>query len=166
MPESNLFIGLRNRFFQRLAMTCPGATTLRVKLHRWRGVEIGEEVWIGYEALLETGYPSLIHIGNRVTVSIRATLIAHFRETRGLWIEDDVFVGPGAYVMPGVRIGKGSVVTAGSIVTSNVSPMTVVQGNPAKPMARCGMPLNLQTKMADFLKHLEPIRRTSHGSSS
>jgi acetyltransferase-like isoleucine patch superfamily enzyme len=158
MAETNMLIAFRNRLFQRLAMTGPGATTLRVKLHRWRGVEIGEEAWIGYEALLETSYPHLIHIGNRVTLSIRATLIAHFRETRGLWIEDDAFVGPGAIILPGVRVGQGSVVTAGSVVTSSVPPMTVVQGNPARPIARCGAPLTIHAKMAEFLQHLAPIR--------
>jgi acetyltransferase-like isoleucine patch superfamily enzyme len=158
MGETNMLTAFRNRFLQRLAMTGPGATSLRIKLHRWRGVEIGEEVWIGYESMLETSYPHLIHIGHRVTLSIRVTLIAHFRETRGLWIEDDVFVGPGAYVLPGVRLGKGSVVTAGSVVTSSVSPMHVVQGNPARPIAQCGAPLNLHTNMADFLKQLAPIR--------
>lgn len=47
-------------------------------------------------------------------------------------IEDDVFVGTRSIVTKGVRIGRGSVVGAGSIVTSDVPPMTLVAGVPAR----------------------------------
>lgn len=152
------FRGLRNRLLQGLANALPGATTVRVMLHRWRGVEIGDDVWIGHEVLLDTSDPHLIHIGNRVTLSIRATVIAHSREIRGVWIEDDVFIGPCTCILAGVRIGKGAVIAAGSVVSSNVSPMTVVQGNPARPVARNGIPLGAKTSMEDFKNQLMPIR--------
>ena len=48
-------------------------------------------------------------------------------------IEDLVTIGAGSVLLPGVRIGKGSFVAAGSIVTKDVSPMTLVRGNPGKP---------------------------------
>jgi acetyltransferase-like isoleucine patch superfamily enzyme len=158
MAETNPFIAFRNRFFQRLAMTAPGAMSLRVWLHRWRGVQIGQGVWISYEALIETSYPELVHIGDRVSIGIRATIIAHFRETRGVWIEDDVFVGPCACILPGVRLGRGSVISAGSVVTASVPENTVVQGNPAHPVAKAGIPLGLTTPVRDFVKHLGPLR--------
>jgi len=158
MAENNPFKALRNRLLQALALRAPGATTVRVKLHRWRGVEIGNNVWIGHEALLETAYPELIHIGNNVTISIRASIIAHFREQRGVWIEDDVFVGPCTCILPNVRLGQGCVVAAGGVVTSSVAPFTVVQGNPARPVAKNGVPLRLDTTMKDFQSHLVPIR--------
>lgn len=47
-------------------------------------------------------------------------------------IEDDVFLGTRSIVTKGVRIGRGSVVGAGSIVTSDVPPMTLVAGVPAR----------------------------------
>jgi len=52
-------------------------------------------------------------------------------------IEEDPFVGPGPTTLPGVRIGRTPVVTSGSVVTSPFHPKTVVQGNPAKPIATC-----------------------------
>jgi len=147
----------KDRILQLIALHAPGATSVRVKLHRWRGVNIGKNVWIGYEALLETSRPQLITIGNNVTISIRATLIAHFRESQGIKIEDDVFIGPSVTILPAVTIGRGAVVTAGSIVSSSVPPMTVVQGNPARPIATCGVALLEKTSMAQFLRSLRPI---------
>ena len=47
-------------------------------------------------------------------------------------IEDDVFIGTRSIVMKGVTIGRGSVVGAGSVVTSDVPPMTLVAGVPAR----------------------------------
>ena len=46
-------------------------------------------------------------------------------------IEDDVFVGVDALILKGVTVGEGAVVGAGSVVTQDVSPRTVVAGNPA-----------------------------------
>ena len=49
-----------------------------------------------------------------------------------VWIGERAWLGCGAMVMKGVRIGDGSIVAAGSVVTTDVSPYTVVAGNPAK----------------------------------
>ena len=92
-------------------------TSWRVWLNRWRGVNIGRQVWIGYDAILETSRPDLITIRDRATVQIRATIIAHNRELKGVVVEEIVTVGPGAIVLPNVTIGHGAIVTAGSVVT-------------------------------------------------
>jgi len=47
-------------------------------------------------------------------------------------IEDNVFIGTGAYILKGVRIGENSVVGAGAVVTKNVPRNSIVAGNPAK----------------------------------
>jgi len=52
--------------------------------------------------------------------------------TKPITIEDDVWIGIGAIILKGVRIGKGARITAGSIVTSDVSPGSIVTGNPAR----------------------------------
>ena len=70
---------------------------------------------------------------------IRSIIIAHFRGwERPVVIEEGAFLGPGVIVLPNVVIGRGSVVAAGSVVTTSVPPMTLVQGNPAKPVAQVG----------------------------
>ena len=93
------FLGLKNRLLQMLARHMPGATTWRVRLNRWRGVNIGQDVWIGYDAIIETSRPDLVTIRDRATVQIRATIIAHFREQTGVVIEEDATIGPGAVIM-------------------------------------------------------------------
>src|SRR5687768_11947223 len=101
------------RILQELARVAPGARTLRVKLHRARGVNIGKDVWIGYDSILETAHPELITIEDGASIGIRVTIVAHFRETTGVKIERDAFIGPGVIILPNVVVGHGAVVTAG-----------------------------------------------------
>jgi len=61
--------------------------------------------------------------------------------------------------MPNVKIGEGALVAAGSVVTSSVAPMTLVQGNPAKPVAKLESVFDSQTSMKQLLKSLKPIVR-------
>src|SRR5438876_7780029 len=154
----------KNRVLQLIAFHAPGAKSLRVRLHRWRGVKIGRGVWIGYQVLLDTSRPHLISVGDNVIISVRAMLIAHFRGPQGITIKDDVFIGPGAIILPNVTIGRGAVVTAGSVVSSSVRPMTVVQGNPARPIATCGVTLGEKTTMGQFLRSLRPLKRRPSAS--
>jgi len=155
--KENLLQGFKNRLCQHLARILPGAESFRIFLHRSRGVHIGEKVWIGYDVILDTSRPYLITIKDRASLSMRVTVIAHFRETIGVTIEEDAFIGPGAIILPNVVIGHGAVVTAGSVVTKSVPPMTLVQGNPAVPIARCGVLLNSSTSVKEFSRRLKPL---------
>jgi len=149
--------GFLNRLFQLLARVAPGGETIRVWLHRARGVHIGKGVWIGYDSILETSNPQLVAIGDAVTISVRVTIIAHFGETHGVKIERGAFIGPGAIILPNVVIGEGAVVTAGSVVSKSVAPMTMVQGNPAVPIAHCSVPLTRGRTVKEFSRKLTPI---------
>lgn len=155
--SENSFLGIKNRLLQHFARILPGAETVRVMLHRYRGVNIGRNVWIGYDVILETSRPHLITIEDGVSLSMRATVIAHFRESQGVKIEEDAFIGPGAIILPNVVIGRGAVVTAGSVVTKSVPPMTVVQGNPAVAIAKCGVPLTVDITLKGFARRLKPL---------
>jgi serine acetyltransferase len=159
--KEKMLRGLLNRILQMLTMLTPGGSTMRVWLHRARGVQIGRNVWISYNVILETAFPQLITIEDEAFLGIGVIVIAHFKRTgRGVRIEKKAFVGPGAIILPDVKIGEGAVVTAGSVVTASVPPMTVVQGNPAVPIAKCGVPLHPEEgSMKDFLRQLRPISR-------
>jgi serine acetyltransferase len=158
--------GIRRRMLQLLALYAPGAKSVRVTLHRWRGVTIGPGTFIGTAAILETERPELIYIGRDVTIGIRATVIAHFRghslAERGrarysVRIEDEAFVGPGVIILNGVTVGRGAVITAGSVVSASVPPMTMVQGNPARPVAKLEQPLLLGTDYGKFLRGVKRV---------
>jgi acetyltransferase-like isoleucine patch superfamily enzyme len=167
--------GARNRVLQLAALYSPGGDTIRPMLHRRRGVKIGRGTWIGFDTLIEPSYPHRVEIGERVAVGIRVLILAHFahhgrnRESASgelddrvsVRIEDDAFLGPGVIIMPNVTIGRGAVVASGSVVTRSVAPLTLVQGNPAEPIARCGVHLGLDTPVKEFYRRLTPIERPS-----
>jgi acetyltransferase-like isoleucine patch superfamily enzyme len=157
--------GFANRMLQLLARILPGGESLRVTLHRQRGVHIGKGVFISQDVILETAHPHLITIEDRAWIGMRTTVIAHFRELRqGVKIESDAFLGPGVILLPNVVVGQGAVVTAGSVVNRSVPPMTVVQGNPAVPVARCGVPLRRDVTMKEFARQLKPLKTTAPAS--
>ncbi|MEY8762798.1 MULTISPECIES: chloramphenicol acetyltransferase [Clostridium] len=54
------------------------------------------------------------------------------RESKKVYIGNDVWIGHGAIVMPDVTVGDGAVVGSGAVVTKNVEPYTIVAGVPAK----------------------------------
>jgi len=160
--RENALRGLKNRLLQLLARIAPGSN-LRVHLHRARGVKIGNNVWIGYDVILETSRPHLITIEDGASISMRATVIAHFKESTGVKIERDVFVGPGVIILPNVVVGQGAVIKAGSVVSQSIPPRTVVQGNPAVLVARCEIPLDMDVTLKEFSKGIRPL--ISRGSS-
>jgi serine acetyltransferase len=160
MKES-LVRGLINRICQGMARSVPGARSLRPALHRVRGVKIGKGVWIGYDVVLDTSQPNLITLEDNCVLSLRVTVLAHFRENRGVKIEKDAFVGAGALILPNVTVGEGAVVAAGSVVTRSVPSFTLVQGNPAVPVARCGIPIGPGTSAGEFSRNLRPLTKQS-----
>ena len=157
--------GAKRRLYALAALYGPGAETTRVKLHRARGVKIGEGCFIGTAVILETQFPHLVEIGNRVDIGVRTTVIAHQQgevadeSTASVRIGDDVFIGPGSILLPHVTVGDGAVVTAGSVVTTSVPPLTMVRGNPATPVAKCKQPLGRSTPLREFYRGLKPIGR-------
>jgi acetyltransferase-like isoleucine patch superfamily enzyme len=137
-----------------------------VRLNRWRGVNIGKDVWIGYDTIIETSCPHLVTIRDRAAIGMRVTIIAHNREQRGVIIEEDVSLGAGVIVLPNVTIGRGAVVTAGSVVTKSVPPKTMMQGNPARPIATVEIPFGLNVSVKEFAKGLKPIRGAARESDT
>ena len=167
--------GFRNRLLQWIALYAPGYKTTRVWLHRRRGVSIGNNVSIGLSALIETAYPELVSIGNNVTIGMRVIMIGHLRDSthgfRGtrtptIRLEDDVYIGPGVIILPNVTVGRGAVVSAGSVVSTSVPPRTFVRGNPALPIASCGVSLAGGVDYEQFVRHLRPLGLKQCGDRS
>jgi acetyltransferase-like isoleucine patch superfamily enzyme len=88
------------------------------------GLTIGARVLIAAHAVVTTrGHPESLPRYGRV-------------EDAPIAIEDDVWIGAGAIVLPGVTLGRGSIVGAGAVVTSDVPPLTVVAGVPARELRK------------------------------
>lgn len=128
------------------------ARYLRPRLHKWRGVDMGKNVFIGLEVMFDSVYPEKIHIGDGVLLANRVQILAHGRKLKDykpgvkiadlgynvldVVIEDDAIVMINSSILAGVRVGKGAVVAAGSIVIKDVEPYTMVAGIPAKTIKR------------------------------
>lgn len=141
----------RNWFLGHMVRVAPRGVILT--LHRWRGVKMGQDVFIDPTSIIETAFPENITIGNDVRITAGCVIMSHIkaphylRETglvpvvlKPVILEDHCFIGVNSVVMPGVTVGKASVVTSGSVVVNNVPPYTMVQGNPAKVIKQFPMP--------------------------
>ena len=104
---------------------------------------IGDQSAIGEDALIYNLGP--VTIGERVTISQRAHLCAGTHDHTDpkmplqkppITVEDQAWVCADAFVGPGVTVGEGAVVGARAVVVKDVSPWTVVGGNPAIPIKK------------------------------
>lgn len=55
-------------------------------------------------------------------------------ESKPVVIDDHAWIGVRAVIMPGVTVGRGAIVGAGAVVTRDVEPLSIVFGNPARPV--------------------------------
>ncbi|WP_439649628.1 DapH/DapD/GlmU-related protein [Gracilibacillus salinarum] len=49
-------------------------------------------------------------------------------------IEENVWIGAGAFILPGVRIGANTVIGAGSFVTKDIPDNVITIGSPCRVM--------------------------------
>ena len=136
---------LRTWILHSLAYSCPNSGFV-VKMQRSRGVTIGENCHISPYVLIDLVYPSLIKIGDNVTVGSNSLIFAHANPTANLFLKkgsyprkvEQVIIKSGAVLFPGsiitagVTIGENSMIGAGSVVFESVPDYCVVMGNPAR----------------------------------
>lgn len=155
-----------SRFFNKLAYFAPGGYSLRPKLQRRRGANIGKNVWISQYVYFDELHPEAITIGDNVTIGLRTSIITHFYwgpkppegGYRKVIIEDDVYIGPHCLILPGVHIRKGAVIRGGTTLTKDV-PVGALMGTPdARPIARAAVPLTSNHSFDEFVCGLRPFR--------
>ena len=109
-------------------------------------VDFGKNIRIGKRCWIQQGCTFFdrggITIGNDVFIAPKVNLITINHDSdpenrsatygRPIVIEDKVWIGINSTILPGVTVGYGSIVGANSVVTHDVSPYTVVGGNPTK----------------------------------
>ena len=91
----------------------------KVLLDARRGLKIGKNVTIAYDAIIWTLHHDMNASDFR---TIGAETI----------IEDYAWICSRSILLPGVHIGKGAVIASGAVVTKDVEPYTIVGGIPAK----------------------------------
>ena len=89
---------------------------------------------------------SFIHVGSNVAIgsgthllagghvfdALDTPIIRQRRVSKGIVVEDGVWLGTGTKILDGVTIGRDSIVGAGSVVSKDVPARSVVLGNPAR----------------------------------
>jgi len=137
------------RLLAKIAMVAPGGYSLRPWLHKIRGVQIGDNVWISQFVYIDEIHPEDVVIGDNVIIGLRSTIFAHFylgpyspdKKAGKVVIEKDVFIGPNCTILEDVTIGEGSVIVAGSVVSKNVPPGVLYGPSPSGTLARITRPL-------------------------
>jgi acetyltransferase-like isoleucine patch superfamily enzyme len=139
---SFLWSKLKNYTLERLAYNCP-FNSLRVKFHKWRGVNIGKNVMIGLQVTLDHSYPEMIYIEDDVSLAGNNYILTHSNPyphfekvfesyTATVTIKKGAWLGIGAIILPEVTVGEFSVIAAGSVVTKNIPDKVIAGGMPAK----------------------------------
>ncbi|MCG6167595.1 acyltransferase [Leptospira sp. FAT2] len=142
-------------FFKRLlhciARYFPLLPSFRVILHRWRGVKIGKNVFIGVEVFIDDAIPSAVEIEDDVVIIAQNTILGHAYypfhfssilkskdtlESGKTIIKKGAYIGIRSTILAGVTLGEYSIVGAGSLVTKDVPAYTMVVGVPAKVVAK------------------------------
>lgn len=135
----------KNILLFRLAFFCP-VNRWRITMHRWRGVNIGKNVYIGIQCAIDNAYPEYVSIEDNVSIVNETTILAHsnpMSHFEGVFpsfvapvvVKNGAWIGVKSIILPGVTVGVKSVVSAGSVVVNNVNDFTLVAGNPAKKVA-------------------------------
>jgi len=143
--RNKLLFGIKyfkNWFLEQLAASCP-VPSWRAKLHKMRGVNIGNNVYIGYNVIFDRLHPELITIEDYAEIGDRCILSAHSRgslttrnayprTTAPIKIGRGVCINPGCIITQGVNIGENSIIGTGSVVSRDISPNSVALGFPVR----------------------------------
>lgn len=143
--HSALWFGIirwKDHVLNQWAKRCPW-NRLRIKLQRWRGVQIGNQVHIGPDCIIDYAYPCFVRIDDGASLAGADYVLAHCTpmECHAKNVESFVaptiigrnaWVGVNVTILPGVTIGEGAIVAAGSVVTHDIPAWTLAAGVPAK----------------------------------
>lgn len=108
-------------------------------------LELGDNVWIGHEALIFGAAGSKITVETNAKIASRAIVVTGSHEysikydniagpgrAEDIRICSGAMVGTATIILPGRTIGAKSDVAAGAVVTKDVPPMVRVAGVPAR----------------------------------
>ena len=140
-----IFRKIRNILLSHWAYICP-LNGLRVRMHRMRGVTIGDNVYIGQYCKLDNAYPEYVYIEDNVSIVSGVSIVAHTNpyphfknvvesSVSPVIIKEGAWIADGAIILRGVTIGKNAIVSAGTVVDKDVPDCSLAKGNPMKIVA-------------------------------
>jgi acetyltransferase-like isoleucine patch superfamily enzyme len=135
----------------RISFFCP-SNSFRIKCHKWRGVNIGGNVYIGTQCSIDNAYPEYVYIEDNVSIASECLIIAHSNpyshfqyvtpaQVAPVIIKQGAWICVRSVILSGVTIGENAVISAGSLISSDVPARSVASGNPAQIIAR-NLPVN------------------------
>jgi maltose O-acetyltransferase len=177
MPGRSILLQLVNKLFDFKPLT--RWYRLRTRLLRIAGVDchptarivasatimsvniaIGEDTFIGCEALVGGNNSVRISIGNNVDIAPRAVIYSgtheidmHGEHSAGktigkeIVIHDGAWIGASSTVLAGVTIGRKAIIGAGSVVCRDIPEYAIAVGNPCRPIKKWD---SLQGKFVPF----------------
>ena len=122
---------------------------------RWRrlGAQIGDGVFVGFDAAIDEGFAPLLRIEDGVVLSARTLILLHdsaFNNVTGapikvgpVTIKRNAYVGANITVLCGVTIGHDAIVGAGALVAKDIP----------DGMVAFGCPATVRGSVTEFLDH-------------
>jgi acetyltransferase-like isoleucine patch superfamily enzyme len=101
---------------------------------------VGKSITIGSYCLISSEVVFLDYSGHPTDpLERRKGCPPNEKSVKPIIIGDNVWIGRRSIILPGVSIGNDSIIAAGAVVRDNVPPLSIMAGNPAKPVAllRC-----------------------------
>jgi len=128
---------VKNTILARWAYACP-SNGLRVRLHRWRGCHIGDNVYIGMYCIFDNLAPEYIYIMDNAAVNANNMILTHFNpvnhlnkmfeaQIKPVVIKERAMVAVRCTILPGVTIGENAIVSAGMVIDKDVPDYTMVR---------------------------------------
>ena len=143
---------------------------IRVAYYRSMGITIGKNCYISLGAHIDIRRGK-ITIGDNVSISSGSYILGHtghrpLIEGQETKLEDDVKVFVNAVIQCGVTVGHHSMVGAGAVVAKDVSPYSLVIGNPARKVQHLADIKSTQTPKSNQVSHESHDNARSGGDSN
>lgn len=128
---------IKNTILAKMAYSCP-INSWRIQFHRWRGMHIGNGVYLGMYCIMDNLSPEFIFIKDNVSVNANSMIITHFNPVdrfekafdaiiKPVVIEEKAMVSVRCTIMPGVHIGEYAVVSAGMVIDKDVPAYSLIR---------------------------------------
>lgn len=142
----------------------------RIRMQRWRGVNIGKNVHLGTDVTIDNPFPYFVTVEDGVSLAGNISILTHNKPLEfhipcsesyvaPVVIRKNAWVAVNVTILPGVEIGEGAIVAAGSIVNKDVPPLVMVAGIPAKFIKDMSDKLKVNYSEEEFNRIIEERKR-------